>query len=142
MSDEEARYRLRVATGFAQECAQDVPLQRWRSAVDNAQLATESAAKAVLALVSPVGKTHNPAALLRLAVTQGIFAGPHVPSVTALASCAEKLGADIRIQSDYGLEAEGLTPWDLFDEADALQAKAIADQAIELASALIASIQP
>jgi HEPN domain-containing protein len=60
-----ARYRFTVAQGFLQEARQDVTLQRWRSAVDNAQLAVENAGKTVLALVGPVGRTHNPAVQLR-----------------------------------------------------------------------------
>ncbi len=35
----DARYRLKVAQGFLNEARQDVELLRWRSAVDNAQLA-------------------------------------------------------------------------------------------------------
>ena len=41
----DAEYRLRVARGFLDEAQQDAELQRWRSAVDNAQLAVENAAK-------------------------------------------------------------------------------------------------
>ena len=51
MRSTDAQYRFRIAQGFLEESRQDVTLTRWRSAVDNAQLATENAAKAVLALV-------------------------------------------------------------------------------------------
>jgi HEPN domain-containing protein len=61
----DVEYRLRIAQGFLDESRQDVALNRWRSAVDNAQLAVENAAKAVLALIAPIGRTHNPAPLLR-----------------------------------------------------------------------------
>lgn len=57
----DAHYRLKVAQGFLDEARQDVSLARWRAAMDNAQLAVENAAKAVLALLGPVGRTHNPA---------------------------------------------------------------------------------
>lgn len=46
---------------------------RWRSAMDNAQLAVENGAKAVLALIGPVGRTHNPAPLLRQALRDGVL---------------------------------------------------------------------
>ena len=59
MRPTDVQYRFRVAQGFLEESRQDVVLTRWRSAVDNAQLATENAAKAVLALVGPVGRTHQ-----------------------------------------------------------------------------------
>ena len=47
MRSADAKYRFRIAQGFLEESRQDVALTRWRSAVDNAQLATENAAKAV-----------------------------------------------------------------------------------------------
>lgn len=56
----EVRYRQRLAEGFLGEARQDVELRRWRSCIDNSQLAVENAAKAALALLGPVGRTHNP----------------------------------------------------------------------------------
>ena len=70
--NKDAQYRLKVAQGFLNEASQDVGLERWRSAVDNAQLAVENAAKSVLALVGPVGRSHNPAAQLRQAIIQAV----------------------------------------------------------------------
>lgn len=104
MTTAEVEYRLRVAQGFLDESRQDVALSRWRSAVDNAQLAVENAAKAVLALVAPVGRTHNPAPLLRQALGEGRFGLAHQAAVQRLAECAELLGFDIRVQTDYGDE--------------------------------------
>jgi hypothetical protein len=54
-------YRLTLVQGFLAEAQQDITLRRWRSAVDNAQLSIENSAKAVLALLGPVGRTHQPA---------------------------------------------------------------------------------
>ena len=69
MRSTDAQYRFRIAQGFLEESRQDVTLTRWRSAVDNAQLATEKCGpKAALALVGPVGRTHQPALLLRQAL--------------------------------------------------------------------------
>ncbi len=48
MAFEPSLYRLKIAQGFLAESRQDVHLRRWRSAVDNAQLAVENAAKAAL----------------------------------------------------------------------------------------------
>lgn len=64
----EALYRLRLAQGFWKEAQQDMALGRWRAAVDNSQLCVENAAKAVLGLLGPIGRTHNPAVKLRQAV--------------------------------------------------------------------------
>lgn len=63
-------YRLRLAKGFLDETRQDIDLTRWRSAMDNAQLAVENAAKAVLSLTGPVGRTHVPANFLRNSVIE------------------------------------------------------------------------
>ncbi len=135
--EQDAAYRLRVAQGFLDEARQDVELGRWRSAVDNSQLAVENAAKAVLALLGPVGRTHNPAVQLRQALAEGRFAAPHADRVRQLAERAELLGIDVHIQTDYGDEVGGRTPWELFDEADARQILAMAEEAVTLARAVI-----
>lgn len=129
-------YRLKLAQGFLQEARQDTTLQRWRSAMDNAQLAVENAAKGVLALVGPVGRTHQPALRLRDALQQSVFNETLRKQVERLAELSELLGPDIHIQTDYGDEMGGLTPWELFDEADARQALALAEEAVSLAQAL------
>lgn len=42
---DEVSYRLALAEGFLAEAEQDLDLNRWRSCVDNAQLAVENAAR-------------------------------------------------------------------------------------------------
>lgn len=131
----DAEYRLEVAQGFLGEARQDVGLERWRSAVDNAQLAVENAAKAVLALVGPVGRTHNPVIPLRQALKDGALLDQQ--SLQRLIELAELMGPDVHIQTDYGGETGGLTPWELFDQEDARQSLAMAEEAVELAAAVI-----
>jgi HEPN domain-containing protein len=138
----DAEYRLRVAQGFLDESRQDVASNRWRSAVDNAQLSVENAAKAVLALVAPVGRTHNPAPLLRQALNDGLFSAAFQGAVLRLAECAEVLGFDIHVQTDYGDELQGLTPWELFNEQEAHEALAIAEEAVDLAQTTVRGILP
>jgi HEPN domain-containing protein len=132
-----AEYRLRVARGFLDEAQQDAELGRWRSAVDNAQLAVENAAKAALALCGPVGRTHNPALQLRNTLYEAMFEWSDPSSVQRLADLAEMLGFDVHVQTDYGDEMEGRTPWELFDEADARQALTIATEAVGLAEQIV-----
>jgi HEPN domain-containing protein len=141
-SAEAADYRLRVAQGFLDEARQDMNLRRWRSTMDNAQLAVENAAKAVLALIGPVGRTHKPGPLLRQAIQDGALKVSNPIAVTRLAQLAELLGFDIHVQTDYGDEMGGLTPWELFDEADAQQALAMAKEAVLLAQEIIQSVAP
>jgi len=136
-----ADYRLRVAQGFLDEARQDVGLGRWRSAMDNAQLAVENAAKAVLAIIGPVGRTHSPAPLLRQALYDGTLSVPDPGKVQRLAELAELLGFDIHVQTDYGDEMAGRTPWELFDEADACQALVMAEEAVSLAQKIIQEVQ-
>ena len=45
-SEQDVNFRLRLAEGFLQEAEEDLTLSRWRSCVDNAQLAVENAVKA------------------------------------------------------------------------------------------------
>lgn len=138
MRSTDVQYRFRIAQGFLEESRQDVALTRWRSAVDNAQLATENAAKAVLALVAPVGRTHQPALLLRQALQ--IFSPSHQQYVERLSEQAEMLGFDVHVQTDYGDEMEGVTPWELFNEDDARSALAIAEEAVRLAQLIIEAL--
>lgn len=133
---DEADYRPRVMTGFMDEARQELS-DRWRSCVDNSQLAVENAAKAVLALLGPVGRTHNPAVPLRQALDASRFPGLRA-SVQALLDCVELLGPDVHIRSDYGDEAGGRTPWELFSEADARQAFDLAERAAEHATEIVA----
>ena len=138
MRSTDAQYRFRIAQGFLEESRQDVTLTRWRSAVDNAQLATENAAKAALALVGPVGRTHQPALLLRQALQ--MFSPSDQQSVERLSELAEMLGFDVHVQTDYGDEMEGFTPWELFDADDARSALAIAEEAVGLAQLIIETL--
>jgi HEPN domain-containing protein len=134
-------YRLKIAQGFLAEARQDISLRRWRSAMDNAQLAVENAAKAVLATLGPVGRTHSPAPLLRQALHDGTLSVPDPGKVQRLAELAELLGFDVHVQTDYGDEMAGRTPWELFDEADARQALAMAEEAMALAQETIQGVQ-
>lgn len=126
-------YRLKLARGFLEEAQQDITLGRWRSVMDNAQLAVENAAKGALSLIGPVGRTHQTAPLLREALRHERFPKAQQEKAARLAELAESLGPDLHIQTDYGDEAGGLTPWELFDETDARQALAMAEEAVILA---------
>jgi HEPN domain-containing protein len=130
---EEARYRLRLADGFLREAGEDLNLCRWRSCVDNSQLAAENAAKAVLALLGPVGRTHLPASLLRRALSENRFPDHVTQLVERLAECAELLGPEIHAGTDYGDESMWRTPWEIFREDDAKQAFSVASEAVTLA---------
>lgn len=109
--------------------------------MDNAQLAVENAAKAVLALLAPLGRTHSPAPLLREALAAGHFSHGHVARVQRLAECAEELGFDVHVQTDYGAAISGLTPRDLFDENDVAQALVLAEERVALTESILSGAQ-
>jgi HEPN domain-containing protein len=90
----------------------------------------ENAAKALLAVLGPVGRTHRPAVFLREAMADGRFTPAEVPSVEKVAACAEELGHDIHARSDYGDETDFRTPWEIFGEEDGREALAIAEVAV------------
>ncbi len=138
----ESLYRMRLAQGFLAESRQDRALSRWRSCVDNSQLATENAAKAVLALAAPVGRTHNPAALLRQALQAGTYPQAMRGEIEELTEHAELLGPDVHIRSDYGDETAGQTPWELFDRDAAEEALRMAEEAVHIAELVIAKMTP
>ena len=55
----------------------------------------------------------------------------------AIADLAEMLGFDVHVQTDYGDEMEGRTPWELFDEADARQSVNMAAEVVGLAEQIV-----
>lgn len=115
-----------------QEARQDITIHRWRSTMDNAQLVVENAAKGILSLFGPVGRTHHPAPFLRQLLTEKMDVNLPADQIKRLAQIAELLGPDIHIQTDYGDETSRLTPWELFSEADATQALSWAEEAFAL----------
>ena len=137
MSNREAEYRLKLAEGFLEEARQDLQLGRWRSCVDNSQLAAENAAKATLALIGPVSRTHHPAVVLLDALKRGCFPQAAEAQVKKLAECAALLGPQVHSESDYGDEANWRTPWELFDEKKAREALGLAEEAVRLSEQIV-----
>ena len=60
--------------------------------------------------------------------------------VARLAELAETLGFDIHVQTDYGDEMGGRTPWELFDETDARQSAELAEEAVLVAGSVISAL--
>ncbi len=138
----ELRFRMRLAEGYLGEAVQDIETARWRSCVDNSQLAVENAAKAALARIGPVGKTHAPAVHLRVAIKDGRVPEGKKAALTRLAELSERLGASVHVTSDYGDENSWLTPWEIFGEADARAALGSAQEAVEVARSALDIEEP
>jgi HEPN domain-containing protein len=128
-----AQYRLRLAEGFMKEAEQDFALERWRSCVDNAQLATENAGKSVLSLFGMAAKTHDPAQqiarILRTGNPPEALRGlmeRMLPDLLALGSAEHFL-------TDYGDEVTYKLPWDIFDKGAASDALDAARRSVDFA---------
>jgi HEPN domain-containing protein len=136
-SEQDVNFRLRLAEGFLREAEEDLTLSRWRSCVDNAQLAVENAVKAVLARYGPVPKTHEVSRpLANLQRLEDLDAAVK-EKLTALQELAEQLSYEDHIRSDYGEEATFKTPWELFDQDDAQEAVQVARQTLTLAKEIL-----
>lgn len=133
----DAEYRLELARGFLREADQDLALGRWRSAVKNAQLSVENAAKAVISQRRPAPKTHRVVQDLRLLLQETRAPGDTAALLAELTECAEVLGSDVHIQTDYGDEVGRVTLWALFNQEDAEQALVHARRAVSLGEAIL-----
>jgi HEPN domain-containing protein len=137
MTNPEADYRLKLAEGYLDEARQDASTGRWRSCADSSQLAAENAAKAVLAMIGPVGRTHDPGAILLEELNKGRFPQAIESQVRRIAECAEQLGSEVHLETAYGDEAARRTPWEIFDEKKARAALRFAEEAVTLAKQVI-----
>jgi HEPN domain-containing protein len=135
-SASDAEYRLRLARGFLAEAEEDLGSSRWRSCVDNSQLTVENAAKSVIARFGPVPRSHDMSAVLSEHLRRGAVPSELREGVEHLQELSRQLGFEEHVRSDYGDEARGITPWELFQEADAQRAIEIARRAVNLAGRL------
>jgi len=76
---QDTEFRLKLAAGFLREAEEDIQLSRWRSCVDNAQMAVENAAKAVIAMRGPVPRIHKTGGAL-----SKMLKDPHPKSLSEL----------------------------------------------------------
>ena len=90
-------------------------------------------AKATLALIGPVGCTHDPGDILLEALKERHFPQAIDAQVRRIAECAEHLGSEVHLESAYGDEATRRTPWEIFDEKKARDALQFAEETVALA---------
>ncbi|VVB87437.1 HEPN domain protein [uncultured archaeon] len=132
-SKDESRYRLNLAEGFLTEAEQDFELSRWRSCVDNSQLAVENTGKTIVACFRPVEKSHNPAKqVMDLLKTEKIDE-ELIVDIKDLIPLLDKLGFEEHLKTDYGDEDTYKSPWDIFKEDDATEALETARKCVKTA---------
>lgn len=121
-SNKDVEYRLNLARGFLGEAEQDFELQRWRSCVDNAQLAVENAGKAILMLFGVSPKTHEPAKQLSHLINHGEIPVSIRDEIKDVIPDFLTLGLEEHFMTDYGDESSYLLPWDIFTKESAKSA--------------------
>jgi len=119
---DDVRYRLDLAGGFLKEAEEDFGLKRWRSCVDNAQLAVENSGKALLALFGASSKTHEPAKHLEALINDAKMPPDITGPIKDMLPDLLTLGLEEHFMTDYGDESSYVLPWDLYDEASATRA--------------------
>lgn len=138
---DQVTYRLALAEGFLAEAEQDIGLERWRSCVDNAQLAVENAGKAVLAWFGAVPKTHDPAQQVAAVLRTQALPNTVAEALRRMLPDLLALGSAEYFLTDYGDEATYTLPWDLFTRASAEEALAAARRSAELAREAIRAVE-
>jgi HEPN domain-containing protein len=121
-SIDDVQYRLGLAEGFLKEAEQDLGLKRWRSCVDNSQLAVENSGKAVLALFGVPSKTHEPAKHLAVFLENRKLPNEIHDTIKDMLPDLLTLGLEEHFMTDYGDESSYVLPWDLYDEGSAVRA--------------------
>lgn len=128
---DDAKYRLKLAKGFLKEAEEDVKLGRWRSCVDNAQLAVENSGKAILCIFGPLEKTHEPSLQLKRLLKQRRIPEKLISRIEEIIPLLGELGSDEHFLTDYGDEESSLSPWELFSKEDADKAIKIARRCLK-----------
>lgn len=132
----DADFRLKLAAGFLGEAEEDLRLSRWRSCVDNSQIAIENTAKAVIAMRGPVPKVHQLEGLLSKLLKDPPLKNLN-EDIAALRDISNKVGFEQHIRTDYGDESQYRTPWELFDRESAEEAVGLARRAYGTALRII-----
>jgi HEPN domain-containing protein len=134
---DETSYRLALADGFLQEAEQDFQLERWRSCVDNAQLAVENSGKAVLTLFGAPPKTHDPAKEISALLHARDMPDETRQDLIRVLPDLLALGAGEHFPTDYGDEATYTLPWELFTRKSATEAITSARRSVALAKGIV-----
>lgn len=139
-SENDAKYRLKLAEGFLKEAEENLGYGQIRACVSNSQLAIENGAKAVILCFGPLGRTHNPANVLNRLVAKEEIAGDIKEFINKMIPLLEGFGEEKHILTDYGEEETYTLPWDIFDEDDAKEAVNTSRKVIDSAREVVEKI--
>ena len=126
-------YRLRTASEFLDTASFDFTHNQWAQCVQQAQLAVENAAKAVLACFGPIPRTHTPQDELKgiLQYAQQSLSTEVADAIQVIIVSCQHLGWREHILASYGDEEHRLTPSQLFNRSQAANALESAKHALE-----------
>ena len=135
---EDALYRLRVAAEFLDTAELAFNNKRWALCEQQAQIAVENAAKAILACVDPVPRTHEPHRQLEsLLATMPELPSDVVAAINVVIAACRHLGRQEHVLTTYGDEKRRLTPSQIFHKPEATKAIEHARNAVSNAERVI-----
>jgi HEPN domain-containing protein len=135
---EDALYRLRVASEFLDRAERNFAQDDWAGCVQQAQIAAENAAKAILAQVDPVPQTHEPHHQLEaLLATMPELPPDVVAAINVVIAACRQLGRREHVLATYGDEKRRLAPSQIFHQPEATAAIEHARNAVSNAEQVI-----
>ena len=134
-------YRLELARGFLNEAEQDCSLKRWRACVSGSILVLENSGLAVLMLFGVSAMTHKPARHLSQLMAEGTVTKEVAELIEEILPELEKYDSHEKMLAKYGNESSYQLPWELFNEAEAMQALEAARKSMRVSSELADMVQ-
>lgn len=130
----EVEYRLRLCLKYLERAERFFRTGDYKESAEASQLSAENAAKAVVALKRIPSWSHDPSEEL-LEVAEEL-PGEERALARELATIVHELAPEHGIAT-YGRPSEGLTPWDIYDEAKSREMLEKARRAVELAKRIV-----
>lgn len=134
---DEVKYRYRLAINYLKEANDAFSRSDWRGTVASAQLSTENAAKAIIAVYKIPSWSHDPSDELE-SITSNL-PGNLIELVKELAIIVKRLAPE-HGRSTYGEPEHGLTPWDIYSKHDAEASLSMAKRAVDIMRAILKSL--
>lgn len=131
---EEASYRLRVASTLLSKAEGALSRGEWREAALFARSAIENAAKAVLGAYASVPRSHEPADILMEVAALPAFPSELQGEARSLAVAFGGYGMEQHILLSYGDETNHVDPWSLVTREAAERSVKDAGTAVEFAA--------
>lgn len=130
----EVNYRMRVSFEYLKRAEKFLNSGDYKESVEASQLSVENAAKAIVAIRRIPSWSHDPSEELlevadELGDEQGVLA-------RELAHLAHELAPEHGLAT-YGKPSEGLTPWDIYDKAKAVEVLKKARRANEIITLIL-----